>query len=72
LPSIEIDFRRTKQPAVSISHFMAEATEMLLQAFELTLTHLCGKNVQPFGGMPIYVGLTAEDRRQNKHVLPAA
>jgi hypothetical protein len=47
---------------------MAEATDMLLQTFELTLTHLCGKNVQPFAGMPIYVGLTAEDRRQNKHV----
>jgi hypothetical protein len=67
-PSIEIDFRGTKQPAVSIPDFMAEATEMLLQAFELTLAHLCGKNVQPFAGMPISVGLTAEDRRQNKHV----
>ena len=68
LPSIEIDFRGTKQPAVSISHFMAEATEMLLQAFEFTLAHLCSKNLQPFAGMPIYVDFIAEDRRQNKHV----
>jgi len=68
LPSIEIDFRGTKQPAVSISHFMAEATEMLSQTFEFTLAHLCGKNFQPLAGIPIYVGLIAEDRRQNKHV----
>ncbi len=68
LPRIGIDFRSTKQPAVFISHFMAEATEMLLQTFELTLTHLCSKHVQPFAGMPIQVGIAAEDRRQNKHV----
>jgi hypothetical protein len=68
LPSIEIDFRDTKQPAVSISHFMAEATEMLLQTFEFSVAHLCSKNLQPFAGMPIYVDLIAEDRRQNKHV----
>ena len=68
LPSVEIDFRGTEQPAVSISQFMGEATEMLLQTFELTLTHLCAKNVQPFAGMPVYVGLTREDGRQNKYV----
>jgi hypothetical protein len=68
LPSIEIDFRGTKQPALSISQFVAEATEKLLQTFELTLTHLCSKNIQPFAGIPIYVGLIPEDRRQNKHV----
>jgi hypothetical protein len=67
-PRIEINFRTTKQPTISISHFMAEATEMLLQTFELTVTHLCGKHVQSFAGIPIYVALTAENRRQNKHV----
>jgi len=68
LPSIEIDFRDTKRPAVSISYFMPEATEMLLQAFEFTVAYLCSKNLQPLARMPIYVGHIAEDRRQNKHV----
>ncbi len=67
-PSIAIDFRGTVQPPVSISHFMNETAKMFLDTFEILLTHLCAKHVQAFAGMPVYIELNPEDRRQNKHV----
>jgi len=68
LPTIEIKFRCTDQPATSASFFMTKAIESMLCVFEHLLAFLCSKHVQPFGGIPIELGVLPEDRRINKFV----
>lgn len=51
LPSIEIDFRKSSHPRVSVVTFMDEITEWLALVFEMVTVNMCGKNMKPFAGM---------------------
>jgi hypothetical protein len=62
-PTIEIDFRKTSHERCPVSWFMEETAKALLNAFEMIVVHTCTKNVQPFAGMPIVVGLLSEELR---------
>ncbi len=68
LPAIEIDFRDTSQPPVALSSYNAKVIESMINVFEHLIAFLCSKQVQPFAGLPVEVGLIPEDRRLNKHV----
>jgi hypothetical protein len=68
LPSIEIDFRKSSHDRCPISWFMGEATNALVDIFEMIVVHLCSKSVQPFAGMPLTIGLLPENYRQAWHV----
>jgi hypothetical protein len=67
-PSIEIDFRKSSHDRCPISWFMDEMTKALLDSFEMTLVHMCSKNIQPFGGMPFTVALLPDNYRGAWHV----
>jgi hypothetical protein len=68
LPSIEIDFRKSRHQRCSISWFMEETTKALLTSFEMIVIHSCAKHMKPFAGIPICVGLLAENYRKAWHV----
>ena len=51
LPSIEIDFKKSRHKRVSVSLFMEEITKSMLNIFEMVTVHMCGKNMKPFAGM---------------------
>ena len=63
-PSIEIDFRNSRQERCPASWFTKETTTALLNAFEMLVVHACAKNVKAFAGMPVSVGLLPENYRR--------
>ena len=65
-PTIEINFRKTRQPTVPVSTFMTDVIESMIVGFELMIAHLCSKHV--YGPLPITVGVLPENRRGDKHV----
>ncbi len=68
VPSIAIDFRGTVVERCSISEFMGQTTMALLDSFEMITLNLCGKNVQPFAGMPMTVALLDDSYQKAWHV----
>ena len=67
-PTIEVDFRGSKQDRCPVSWFMRETTRALLNAFEMVVVHTCAKHVQAFAGIPVIVGLLSEEYRKAWHV----
>lgn len=65
-PTIEINFRQSRQPAVPVSSFMTEVTTSMTVGFELMIVYLCSKHVQ--GPLPVTVGEIPENRRGGQHV----
>lgn len=68
VPSVEIEFRKSKHERCSISWFMAETTKSLADSFEMIVVHMCGKNTQSFAGLPMIVALLPENYRDAWHV----
>ncbi|MGT2471661.1 hypothetical protein [Paraburkholderia terrae] len=68
LPSIEIDFRKSSLGRGPISWFMERTTKGLLDSFEMIVAHTCNKNMQPFGGLPMSIGILSEDHQKAWHV----
>jgi hypothetical protein len=64
LASIEIDFRKSNHKRCEASRFMEEVARGLLDCFEMIVVHTCSKNMQPFAGMPMTVGLVDENYRK--------
>jgi hypothetical protein len=60
-PSIAIDFRKSVQEQCHVSWFMVETAKALRNSFEMIVTHTCAKNLEPFAGMPISVGVLDEN-----------
>ncbi len=68
-PTIEINnFRGTQLEATSLSFFMSNTIKNMLEIIENLTAFLCSKHVQPFGSVPILVGLIPENRRRNKFI----
>ena len=61
LPAIEIKFRGTEQPQVSLSVCMPLVVESMLNVVEHLIAFLCSKHAQSFAGFPIQVGVIPED-----------
>ena len=68
VPTIEVDFRGTRQPPVTISEFMTYVLTNLMIAFELMIVYLCGKHYEAPAPFPIHIGMPSENRRHWKHV----
>jgi hypothetical protein len=68
LPSVELDFRGSIVQRCSISDFMAESTNVLLDSFEMITLHMCAKHVEPFAGMPMTIAPLDDNYRQAWHV----
>ncbi len=64
LPSIVIDFRGSIVERCSISAFMAEAIQKLLDSFEMITVHMCAKNTQPFAGIPMTIAPLSDGHRR--------
>lgn len=67
-PTIEIDFRKSSQERCSISSFMEWITHEMRICFEMIVVHMCSKNMQPFAGLPITVGVLSDDYQNAWHV----
>ncbi|MDE3022812.1 MAG: hypothetical protein KGI54_13305 [Pseudomonadota bacterium] len=67
-PSIEIDFRKSSQERCSISSFMEAITREIPFYFELMIVHMCSKNMKPFAGMPLTIGVLSDDYQNAWHV----
>jgi hypothetical protein len=67
-PTIEIDFRKTVQERCAVSWFMEETTNALLNSFQMIIVHASSKNMQPFAGMPMTVGVLPENYQKAWHV----
>lgn len=68
-PSIEVDFRGTRQPAIPISQFMVVMLNSLMTVFEMMIAHLCSKHYRPPAPIfPVYIDTPADNRRRWKHV----
>jgi len=67
-PSIEIDFRKSTHDRCPISWFMEETTKALLDSFEIIVAHACSKNIQPFAGMPMSIGILSDEYQKAWHV----
>jgi hypothetical protein len=67
-PTIEFKFRTSHLDRVSASDYMRFTVQDLLAAFELVVTHLCNKNLKPFAGFPIRVGVLSENFQKSMHV----
>jgi hypothetical protein len=63
VPSIEIDFRKSKQDRCSISCFMEQTLWSLVDSFEAIIVHMCAKNVRPVAGQML-VGTLSEDQQK--------
>jgi len=61
LPTIAIEFRDTAQPPVALSVYKMKIVESMINAFESLIAFLCSKQVQPYGGLPVQVGLIPEN-----------
>lgn len=68
VPTIEVDFRGTKQPSVTISEFMTYVLNSLAIAIELMVVYLCGKHYEAPAPFPVCIGMPSENRRHWKHV----
>jgi hypothetical protein len=66
-PSIEVNFRGTKQPKVEIGEFLPPVVKCMLNVFDTMIAFLCGKNPRATG-FPIQVGFVQEANRRNKFV----
>lgn len=67
-PTIEINFRQSTLSRCAISSFMEEVTEAMQIYFEMIITHMCGKSVRPFAGMPLTVGVLPDSYQAAWHV----
>ena len=67
-PTIEVDFRGTRQLPVAISPFMSDMFNSLMCVFEMMIVHLANTHYKPPSPFPIYIDMPAEDRRFWKHV----
>jgi hypothetical protein len=63
-PTIEVIHPQSAQPPVPLLALMERVADQLATVFEVMLAHLCGANVQPFGGMPL--GVIEYDKDQQK------
>lgn len=67
-PTIEINFRDTTLEPTSLSFFMPNTTKYMTNAIEDLIAFLCSKHAQPFGNVPIQVGLSSDNQRRNKFI----
>jgi hypothetical protein len=67
-PTIEINFRGTRQPSVFVARFLSEVVENMVIVFENLIGHLCSKNIKFPEGLPLHIGIIPETRRVNKYV----
>jgi hypothetical protein len=67
-PSIEIDFRGSKQELCSISWLMEQVILRLIDAVEMITVHLCAKNIQVFAGFPMIIQPIPEQYKEGWHV----
>jgi hypothetical protein len=67
-PAIELNFRKSKLPRVSVSSLMDEMTKALLVYFEMIIVNLCSKSVLPVSGLQVYVGELPKDFQQAQHI----
>jgi hypothetical protein len=68
LPAIEIKFRDTTQPPISIADCMPLTVQSMVNFVEDLMAFLCSKHLQSFCGVSIQVGIMPEERRRNKYV----
>ncbi|MGV1768014.1 hypothetical protein [Rhizobium rhizogenes] len=68
LPTIEIDFRGSKQERCQVGLFMNDMLISMQAAFEMLTLHCCAKGIQPFAGMPMTIGLLNENYQKAWHV----
>ncbi len=68
VPTIELEFRGSTIERCRASSFMEHVSTHLLITFEMFIAHLSSKHMQPFGGMPMSVGLLADDVQAAWHV----
>jgi len=67
-PTIEVDFRGTRQPPVTMSEFMPSVLNTLMYSFEMMIVHLANQYYKPPAPSPIYIDMPAKNRRFWKHV----
>lgn len=68
-PTIEVDFRGTRQTPIAIAKLMTDVLEYLATVFEMLIAHLCSIHAKsPAPIFPIYIDMPAENRRRWKHV----
>jgi hypothetical protein len=68
-PTIEVDFRGTRQSPVPISEFMSDVLNYLMTVVEMMIAHMCSAHYKPPAPIfPIYIDIPAENRRRWKHV----
>lgn len=69
-PTIEINFRSTKQPQIFLSTFLFDAVNSMVNVFEEMMVHLCSKSARSSWDRALFVGVEfiPEDARRNKHV----
>jgi hypothetical protein len=61
VPTIEVNFRGSSLERTSISSFMSEVVKHLLDTFEMLSAHMSSKNMKPFAGLPMEIGMVPED-----------
>jgi hypothetical protein len=67
-PTIEVDFRGTRQTPVPVSEFMTTVLDYMADVFEMMIAYLCSRHCEPLGPFPIYIDMLPENRRRWKHV----
>jgi hypothetical protein len=55
LPSIEINFKKSRHPRVSVILFMQAITDWMLTSFEMVTVNMCGKKMKPLAGMQFII-----------------
>ena len=67
-PTIEINRDGNILDRSSISLLMEHLIMTSLDAFKMITVHMCGKNVQPFAGLPMTIGILSEEYQKAWHV----
>jgi len=69
VPTIEVNFRGTRQTPISLAKFMTDVQEYFATVFEMMIAHLCSTHVKLSAPtFPVYIDMPAGNRRRWKHV----